>query len=430
MELCCYRSQESPRSPSYFGARSLCNSHDKRSSGLSLPRKEIDFLCLRNMENEIKMKAVAVFPKTKEIRLVEEREPRLTRPDQAKVRILDVGICGTDREICSFEYGTPPQGSDYLVLGHECLGEVTEVGRKTQKVRIGDLVVITVRRPCSSKSCRPCRAGHPDFCNTEGYIERGIKGEHGFMSEYVVDSERYMHVVPRKLRKVAVLTEPLTVAEKALNQTRSMVRRLPWLEKEAQSGFRKLPITSVVLGAGAVGLLGAMVLVVAGSSTYVYALEPAPNPSSNVVESIGGKYYSQGKVPPETREALFGRVHLIYEATGASRLAFNVLKILGHNSIFILTGVPSLKGPFEIDGDLLMRNIVLKNQVLFGSVNASSSNFEQAIRDLGVFNRRWPKALRALISRSISAEDAPDVLQRAPGGIKTVITFDSEGNDS
>lgn len=373
------------------------------------------------------MKAVAVFPRTKEVRVIEQEVPRVAEPDQVKLRILDIGLCGTDKEICAFEYGTPPAGSDYLVIGHESLGEVIGVGPAVSRVNVGDLVVTTVRRPCPHPECRPCRAGYPDFCITGDYTERGIKGAHGFMTEEVVDHERYMHVVPPELRDVAVLTEPLTIAEKARDQILQIVRRLPWLIPLIPEGARRLPVTAVVLGAGPVGLLGAMTLIAAGFDTFVYALAPAPNPNANIVEAIGGKYFSQGKVPVEEQEALFGHIHLVYEATGVSRLAFEAWKLLGPNSIFIFTGVPSLKGPIEVDTDLLMRNIVLKNQIIFGTVNASAEHFDEAIRDIGVFHQRWPEALRALITSRSAPEEAPGVLLGNIGGIKNVITFETSG---
>ena len=378
------------------------------------------------------MKAVAVFPRTKEVKVIEHEAPRMTEPDQVKLRILDIGLCGTDKEICAFEYGTPPAGSDYLVIGHESLGEVIEVGPAVSRVKVGDLVVTTVRRPCPHPECRPCRAGYPDFCITGDYTERGIKEEHGFMTEYVVDHERYMHVVPPELRDVAVLTEPLTIAEKARDQILQIVRRLPWLIPLIPEGrpqdTQRLPLTAVVLGAGPVGLLGAMTLIAAGCDIFVYALAPAPNPNANIVEAIGGKYRSQGKVPVEEQKALFGHIHLIYEATGVSRLAFEAWKLLGPNSVFIFTGVPSLKGPIEVDTDLLMRNIVLKNQIIFGTVNAGAENFDEAIRDIGVFHQRWPEALGALITSRSAPEEAPGVLLGNIGGIKNVVTFETSGS--
>jgi glucose 1-dehydrogenase len=371
------------------------------------------------------MKAVAVFPQTKEIRVIEHEVPHLTAPDHVKVRMLEIGICGTDKEICAFEYGTPPEGSDYLVIGHESLGEVVEVGPAASRVKVGDLVVMTVRRPCPDPECRPCRAGYPDFCITGNYTERGIKGAHGFMTEEVVDNERYMHIVPPELRDVAVLAEPLTIAEKAANQARQIVDRLPWLQRILQEESRRFNPNALVLGAGPVGLLGAMKLRVTGWETFVYALAPAPNPSSDIVEAIGATYYSQGRIPREELLTLFGHIHLIYEATGVSRLAFEVLKMLAPNGLFIFTGVPSLKAAIELDTDTLMRNIVLKNQLVFGTVNAGAEDFESAIRDIGVFHQRWPGALSALITGHITPEDAPGILQGQGSGIKNVITFDT-----
>lgn len=376
------------------------------------------------------MKAVAVFPQTKEVRVIDQEAPHITEPDHVKVRMLEVGICGTDKEICSFEYGTPPEGSDYLVIGHEALGEVIEVGPAVHRVKVGDLVVPTVRRPCSNPGCNPCRAGYQDFCTTDDYIERGIKGLHGFMTEEIVDHERYLHVVPHELRDVAVLTEPLTIAEKAASQVRHILDRLPWIAHLLRQRALQHDTTALVLGAGAVGLLGTMKLTATGFKTYVYALTPAPNPSSDIIEAIGGTYYSAGNMPEETQEELFGHIYLIYEATGASRLAFETLEHLAPNSIFVMTGVPSLKAPIEINADLLMRNIVLKNQLVFGTVNASAEDFDAAIMDIGVFRKRWPGALQAVITSHSTPEEAPELLLSKSKGIKNVITFDTNSHAS
>ena len=162
------------------------------------------------------MKAVAVVPGTREVRLVEQEAPRVATPTHVKLRMLDVGVCGTDREICAFQYGTPPAGSEHLVIGHESLGQVVEVGPAVTRLKQGDLVVTMVRRPCPHPECRACTRGRQDFCFTGDFSERGIKNLHGFMTETVVDEERYMHLVPAALREVAVLVEPLTIAEKAI----------------------------------------------------------------------------------------------------------------------------------------------------------------------------------------------------------------------
>src|SRR5215472_2697544 len=140
------------------------------------------------------MKAVGVFPSKHEVKLIDHDEPRVNAPDDVKLRMIAVGVCGTDHEICAFEYGTPPDGSDHFVLGHESLAEVVETGPAVTRVKPGDLVIATVRRPCPHEWCAACRSGRPDFCLTGDYHEHGIKDMDGFMTELVVDSEAYLNV--------------------------------------------------------------------------------------------------------------------------------------------------------------------------------------------------------------------------------------------
>lgn len=367
------------------------------------------------------MRAIAVTPSTKQVAIIDQPEPALSRPTDVKLRMIEAGVCGTDKEICTFEYGTPPDGSDHLVIGHESLGEVVEVGAQVTRVKVGDLVVPMVRRPCPHDYCMACTHGRQDFCFTGDFTERGIKQQHGFMAQYVVDDEIYMNPVPRNLRDVAVLVEPLTIAEKALIQVWDVQQRLPWscsaLPGKAQTHCHR----AVVLGAGPVGLLGAMALVNADFDTYVYAREPVPNPKADVVKMIGAQYMSAGSHSLDELAQRVGGIDLVYEATGASRLAFDMIERLGTNGIFIFTGVPGRKAPVEVDTDLMMRNLVLKNQVVFGTVNAGRDAFEASIRDVGVFAERWPEAVRALITGRYPMEAHRDLLMGTAGGIKNVI---------
>ena len=338
--------------------------------------------------------------------------------------MLEVGICGTDREICNFDYGSPPSGFEHLVLGHEGLGRVTEVGAEVHHIKPGDLVVPMVRRPCHHDHCLPCRQGRSDFCTTGDFIERGIKESHGFMTEEVVDHEKYLCVVPPDLREVAVLMEPLTVAEKALAQIWHIQKRLPW-ECPIVSG--KAPghcHRAVVLGAGPIGILGAMAFKVAGFETFVYSRSPAPNPKSELVESFGVKYISSQTTTVEELAEIVGNIDVVYEAIGGAKVSFEVMKVLGLNGVFVFTGIPGFPlPPIDIEGDLIMRNMVLKNQVLLGTVNAGRETFEAAIHDLGIFMQRWPASVRALITGRHSLEKARELLLGKATGIKNVITF-------
>jgi len=391
------------------------------------------------------MKAVAVFPESKEVKLVEHDEPNISSPTEVKLRVLEVGVCGTDKEICAFEYGTPPAGSPYLLLGHESLAEVVETGAAVSRVKRGDLVVISVRRPCPHEPCVACRMGRQDFCFTGDFTERGIKEEHGYMTGFVVDDERYMNVVPAHLREVGVLVEPLTIAEKALTQVWQVQQRLPWecaptksvgaktnaqqasapapprVQEGSQSGHAVSCHRALVLGAGPVGLLGAMALVVAGFETHVYSREAATSEKAQLVESFGAKYLSAETHAVERLAEQIGGIDLVYEAVGASSLAFEVMKYLDTNGVFVFTGVPGRKAPVAVDTDLLMRNLVLRNQVVFGTVNAGRDAFEAAIRDLEVFHTRWPQTVNSLITSRVPIEEYRDLLLGKAGGIKNVI---------
>jgi threonine dehydrogenase-like Zn-dependent dehydrogenase len=369
------------------------------------------------------MKAVAVDPGRRTVRLIEQEDPRVSAPTHVKLRMLDVGICGTDREICAFQYGTPPGGSDHLVVGHESLGEVVEVGSAVSGLKPGDLVVPMVRRPCVHDHCAACRAGRQDFCFTGDFSERGIKSLHGFMTELVVDDERYMRVVPAALRDVAVLVEPLTIAEKALIQVDQVQQRLPWACDFVPGRPRQACHRAVVIGAGPVGLLGAMALVARGFDTSVYSREPAPNPKADLVAAIGGRYFSAEDTSLMQLAERVGNIDLVYEATGASAVAFEMMKVLGTNGIFVFTGVPGRKAAIEVDTDVIMRNLVLKNQVVFGTVNAGVEAFEAAVQDVALFRERWPAAVHALVTGRYPVEAYRDLLVGPARGIKNVLTF-------
>jgi glucose 1-dehydrogenase len=362
------------------------------------------------------MKALAVFPSGREVRIIDQPEPMIERPTEVKLRILEAGICGTDREITSFQYGTPPVNSPHLIIGHEALGEVIDVGSGVTGLAPGDLAVLTVRRPCPHDRCGPCRKGRQDFCITGDFTERGIKGAHGYMTEFVVDDERYIIKVPKELREVAVLIEPLTVAEKAAEQARVLVERLPGDLKDDPSS-----LSAVVLGAGPIGLLGAMKLVHGKLGTWVYSLDEADSPNVRIVSAIGARFVSSAEHGPADLAKMVGNISLVYEATGVAKVSLEVLSVLGVNGVFIFTGVPGVKAPIEFDAERIMRNLVLNNQVLCGTVNAGRASFEEGVQDLASFMRRFPDAVRALITARVTLDNARDtVLSR--GGIKSVIT--------
>lgn len=370
------------------------------------------------------MKAIAVFPDTKQVRLVEHPEPKISTPTQAKVKMIQVGVCGTDREIWNFQYGTPPAGSDYLITGHESFGQIVEVGTGVRTLKVGDYVVPTVRRGCP-ENCISCENMQQDFCFTGHFTERGIHQAHGYMTETIVDDEKYMNVVPPELKDFAVLLEPLTITEKALIQTYIIQSRLHWECRIEKGAAAKSCRNALVLGAGPVGFLAAMVFRNLDMKTFVVARSRKPNFKSELLNSFGAEYLSSEERTPEQIAEQIGNIDLVLEATGAAKISFDFLRVLGPNGIFIFTGVPSPKKEFSIDGGTLMRNIVLRNQVVLGTVNAPKAAFQNGIEHLKEFSRKWPKQLRALITAKLPFSRFQETLSgRQPDEIKTVLTFD------
>jgi len=360
------------------------------------------------------MQALAVLPQERKLELIDIPSPGLRTPTEVLLRVREVGLCGTDREIGAFEYGEPPEGSRYLVLGHESLAEVVEVGSAVRTLQPGDLVVALVRRPCPHADCLPCRADRSDFCHTGDYTERGIKQAHGFLSEYAVDDERFLVRVPKPLADVAVLIEPLTVIAKALSQAHAIFDRLPY-----EGGPRR----GLVLGAGPIGLLGAMASVADGLETVVYSRGPEHGERADMVRAFGASFVSADTQPLETLVDRTGEFKLILEAVGAASVMLAAPRALQANGVAILTGIPAAGSTVEVDVGRLLRDLVLKNQVVFGTVNAARNDYVGAIDQLERFMTLFPQSVRQLITERVPLTQAAETLLHV-GGIKSVVQLD------
>jgi threonine dehydrogenase-like Zn-dependent dehydrogenase len=311
------------------------------------------------------MRAVALDFARRALLEREIPEPRIARDDQVLFRVEEVGVCGTDRELASFRLGYPPDGESFLVLGHEAAGRVVEVGAAVASLRRGDCVVPMIRRGCSPL-CACCARRRSDLCVSGNYRERGIFGLHGYFCEMAVDSERDLVAVPERLVEFAVLAEPLSVVEKAI-QTAMKFREEP-------------PVSAGVLGAGPVGLLAAMALRARGLDVWLYSLEAVDHPRAKLAEQIGARYV----------RSLDWQADIVVEATGAAQAAFAAIRCLTP------LGVCALLGTDTGEGHVSFRDLVVGNRIVFGSVNASPEAFALAIGDLGRFD---PAMLRRLIER-------------------------------
>jgi threonine dehydrogenase-like Zn-dependent dehydrogenase len=366
------------------------------------------------------MQAIAIHPGTTDVAMVERPEPQAAAPDEIKIRVVRVGICGTDREEASSGRARAPDGQRELVIGHEMFGQVVEVGNRVRRVKAGDYAVFTVRRGCGK--CLPCLMNRPDMCRTGDYRERGIWRLDGYQAEYVVDKEQYVVRVPPELEAIGVLAEPLSVAEKAIHEAvRIQIARLPdgmatpnWLY-----GRRCL-----VAGLGPIGLLAALALVLHGAEVYGLDIVDPATARPRWLEAIGGHYVDGRTVAPVHVDDTLGPMDLIVEAAGVPSLAFNLLDALALDGAYALTGIPGGDKMIQLPGAELMRRLVLSNQVMVGSVNAARDHFQMAVDDLARARDRWGDHVAKLITHRHLARDFAEALHHhADDEIKVVLEW-------
>ena len=330
-------------------------------------------------------------------------------PGQARVRVLQVGVCGTDRELIAAHFGAAPSGETDLVLGHEMLGRVEEVGTGVADLKAGDLVSATVRRP---DGCPSCLAGQPDMCQWMHYTERGIVGANGFMTEEVIEDVRWLIAVPPELAAIGVLLEPLSVVEKALRQANLIQRRIAAWK----------PRTALVFGTGPIGLLGMMLLRSRDMDVVCIGSRPAPQPALGIVEAAGARYASLQEQDLKTIAAGLPPIDLVFEASGRSAPAFAAMEVLGNNGVLMLLSGTGGNAELTIPADKINRALLGGNKIVAGSVNSVREDFELGVEDLRRFEQRWPGLAARLITRRLHGlAEYAQILEKPPGDIKTVI---------
>jgi|ERR1051326_116065 threonine dehydrogenase-like Zn-dependent dehydrogenase len=367
------------------------------------------------------MKAISVVPGTTTVRLVDRPEPSISAPDEIKLRMLRVGICGTDREEAAGGRAQAAPSHKDLVLGHEMFGQVVETGQAVKQVKPGDYAVFTVRRGC--EKCRPCAMNRSDMCQTGLYTERGISGMDGYQTEYVVDREQYIVRVPPELETLGVLTEPFSVAEKAIAESIQLQQiRLPdssasrdWVSKKR----------CLVAGLGPIGLLAALALRLRDAEVWGLDVVDASTVRPRWLDRIGGHYIDGRQIAPDHVIDQVKLFDLILEATGIARLEFDLIDALAINGVYAVTGIPSGDRPLKIDGAEFMRRLVLRNQVIVGSVNASRDHFQLAVNDLLQAQTRWHEHVEELITQQHNYTEFETALQHhGPEEIKVVLEWD------
>jgi len=317
------------------------------------------------------------------------------------VRTAALGVCGTDHEILSGLYGEAPPGEQYLILGHESLGEVIEAPPESG-FRPGDHVVGIVRRP-DPVPCLACASGEWDMCHNGLYTERGIKARHGFGSELFRLEPGFAVKVDPALRLLNVLMEPASIVAKAWQHVERIGAR--------SKSWR--PRRLLVTGAGPIGLLAAMMGAQRGLELNVLDRHRT-GPKPDLVHQLGGKIYTAA-------EQLAGQsFDIIMECTAATSLIGEAMARCAPSGVVCLLGVSAAGEKTEFDIGGLNRTLVLNNQVVFGSVNANRGHYEMAAEALAAADRSW---LDRLITRRVPLAQWREALRPQPDDIKVVIDF-------
>jgi len=330
---------------------------------------------------------------------IEEVPAVEAREGEVLVRTLEVGVCGTDREISEGLFGIAPEGEQLLVLGHEALAVVERDGFGFTR---GQLVTATVRRSCGH--CIACAEDSPDSCLTGDYSERGITRLHGYARELVAEDPAQLVAIPKSLGRLGVLAEPTSICERALRHARTIGGRQPWQLERA-----------LVIGAGAIGLLMTYLLRLADVEVWTASLEP----ENELVEQSGARYASTH----DNELSELGKFDLVIEAAGNAQMMAQTLGLLRRSGVACLLGIDPRVQTVELDGRVLGMDTILENRVLFGSVNAHRRDWLAAVDDLDRARERWTEALEQFVTLRIPLDRFPEAFEHR-GGKATLVLSD------
>jgi threonine dehydrogenase-like Zn-dependent dehydrogenase len=353
--------------------------------------------------------------------------PEIVNPDDVLVRIKHAGLDGTDFGMVRNSVHDIAEGRDTMAMGHEMVGVVEAVGTEVRDVSPGNTVTMTVRRGCGQ--CHPCLHNQSDMCMTGLFTERGIHKLDGYLTEFAVDREQYIVKVPPELVELAVFTEPLSIAEKGVEQIRIIQSRLPWTCPHPDHTFASEDwgtcLNALVVGAGPLGLLATALLRLHDVNTYVSDIVPKDDIKAHMVEHLGATYIdASGKPAKQVVEQcdIAGNLNIVFEASGAADTALELISYLSRSSIYVMTGIPREGLLMQVDAAQIVREMVRKNQVIVGSVNSNRTHFEMALRDIGPIDSRFGGILKEMITHRFRLDQYEEAFASpGPRHIKTVI---------
>ena len=348
------------------------------------------------------MLAITILPGVANSARLDDVPKPAAEPGTLLVRALALGVCGTDREIVSGAYGTVPPGQERLILGHESLGVVEDAPARSGFAP-GDHVVGIVRRP-DPVPCPACAGGEWDMCRNGRYTEHGIKELDGFGAErYRLKPEETIKV-DKALGAHAILLEPTSVVAKAWDHIDRIGRRTStWTARSV-----------LLTGAGPIGLLAALLGRQRALDVHVFN-RSSDGPKPKLVQALGATFHTGNAADVLDRVA----PDIVIECTGAAPVIAAVLGRTAASGILCLAGVSPDKA-VDLDVGRINRNMVLGNQVAFGTVNANRAHYQAAADALARADPVW---LAGLISRRVPLGRFAEALEERRDDIKVVIEF-------
>lgn len=334
-------------------------------------------------------------------------------PGEVLCRTLELGICGTDREILHSLKPATPAGSDFIVLGHECLGRIEAVGSGVEEWKVGDLVVPAVRRPARGEKRRL------DYLPLGKFTERGIWSEHGFSAEYWLDEPQHLYRVPPEIADLAVFTEPLAVSEKAVNEAISLQQA-----RLGEGCWEDEPPRVLVTGMGPIGFAGVVAGVARGWRVVMGGRDEPDTFRARLATQFGAGYRHQREFRPDPDDLEATGFDLILECTGSEEVMLEAAGLMRSCGIMVWLGSTRVPEPATLNVAELMRRSLLGNHLFVGTVNAAPRDFRDALTHLARLKRTHAAPLAALLTAHLSMTDAlPHYTQRVPQAIKTVISY-------
>lgn len=361
------------------------------------------------------MQAVAAFPTSSTPGLVQVDQPPAPAAGQVLCRTLELGVCGTDREILLSRQPLVPPGGEFLILGHECLAEVVAVGSGVDQFQLGELVVPVVRRPRSGGA----EHARVDFLPFGQYTERGIVWEHGFSQLLWLDEPRHLFRVEPELASVAVLTEPLAVAAKAIHEAICVQQA-----RLGATAWVSPPPRVLVTGMGPIGFAALLGSVRRGWPTTILGRDQPDSLRASLARSFGAEYLGSQDLDFHKLHESGDGFDLVLECTGSEEVIVESAAALAACGVMAWLGSSRAPRPSEVNLARMVRDGLLRNHIHLGTVNAAPRDFADALATLRHFQAALPSELGRLITARVTLKEALwHYEHRETQGIKTVVEF-------